>query len=452
MAQEQRKNNMSSGRNLTAVPPTDGGTVSRPTATATAVYQVVPQFVGKNNTPASEPFLIPPNCLYPNPGYVIDALNIGSVYGKKITTGACGISTDSNNVDFSLSWSGLDAHSLPTAVITISPNNVWSGDPTLRAQLRKSFDAFRLKLEDLEINQQCLRPGGAYTISQTLAESIPLSLSETLYYRYGFDAANGYIDLIPGMRLRIESAANQVMSSLAPISSLNGFVPSSVAYYGISRLSDSSGNQRLAFDAFLGSNRPPAITSLTGVAGGIIDLQKAATARRYYRLIYPAQLAPPDRPDNAGLYDNVTLIGADLLSDLNVATNPATRSSICGTSSDGNAPVLCNYFRGRSIAIPELRVFLATPQAVEPMFVPVGATVRNLLDYFGNNSLPLVTNEPGFPGFNYRRPFSIPVGQFPQVTFKLIDPIKLPQGAYFAGKTVYDLPVTKGDSLNFQFQ
>jgi hypothetical protein len=446
---------MSSGRNLTAVPPDDGGTVSRPTASV-AAYQVVPQFAGKNNTTGTEPYLIPPNVTYPNLGWVINPINIGAVYGKSILSGsgACGISTDSNNVDFSLEWSGGDVHNPLVAVVKVQPNNVWSADPAARAQLRKSFDAFRIKLEDLELNQQCLRPGGAYTVSQTLAESIPLSISETLYYRYGFDAANGYVDLNPGMRLRIESSANQVMSALAPVSSLNGFVPSNVAHYDICRVTDSKGHQRVAFDAFLGTNRPPAITSLTGVAGGIIDLQKASSARRYYRLIYPPQLAPPDRPDNAGLYDNVTLIGADFLIELNAATDPLQRARICGTSAVGKAPVICAYFRGRSIAVPELRVYLNSPQAAQPLFVPMGTTVRNLLDLLGNNTLPLVSTESalGFPGFNYRRTYSAPTGQNPQVLFNLLDPSQLPNGVYFAGKTVYELPVAKGDLLNLQFK
>jgi hypothetical protein len=421
-------------------------------------YQVVPQFVGKNNTPgtfASEPYLVPPNVTYPNNAFNSIQFNINAMYGKNITANTCGISTDANNVDFSLTWT-LNVHNPPVAVISVQPGNVWSTTPQARAQLRKSFDAFRLKLEDLEINQHCLKPGGAYTIAQAIAESIPLSISETLYYRFGFDAANGYVDLNPGMRLRLESSANQMMSALAPVSSLNGFVPSSVAYYGIGRLTDSNGNQRVAFDAFLGTNRAPAIGSSSGIAGGLIDLQKAASARRYYRLIYPAQIAPPDRPDNAGLYDNVTLIGADLLGDLNTATDPAQRAKICGASSDGRAPVLCTYFRGRSIAVPELRIYINTPQAVQPLFVALGTTVRNLFDYLGNSNFPLVTQDAltGWPTFNYRRTCSALAGQLTQVLFNLIDYsyVTGTQGFYFTGKDVYDLPVAKGDSLNLMYK
>ncbi len=421
-------------------------------------YQVVSQFAGKNNTPgtfASEPYLVPPNVAFPNPAFNPIQFNLIAVYGKNITAGTCGISTDANNVDFSLTWT-LNVHNPPIAVISVQPNNIWSTTVQARAQLRKSFDAFRLKLEDLEVNQHCLRPGGAYIIAQAIAQSIPLSISETLYYGFGFDAANGYVDLIPGMRLRLESSANQMMSALAPVSSLNGFVPSSVAYYGVGRLSDSDGNQRVAFDSFLGTNRAPAIASSSGIAGGMIDLQKAASARRYYRLIYPAQIAPPDRPDNAGLYDNVTLIGADLLADLNTATDPVQRAQICGTSSDGKAPVLCTYFRGRSIAVPELRIYLSTPQAVQPLFVPLGTTVRNLMDYLGNSNFPLVTQDAlnGWPTFNYRRPYSAPTGQLAQVFFNLIDYsyVTGTQGFFFTGKDVYDLPVAKGDSLNLQYK
>jgi hypothetical protein len=415
-------------------------------------YQVIAQFVG-NDTPqgsfAPEPYLIPPNISYPSARNLPYDIIIGEVFGKAMPKDTCGISTDADNVDFSLKWN-TDKLIPPTATITVQAKNVWATQPQARAQLRKSFDAFRLKLEDLELNQHCLKPGGAATVTQFLAQSLVLPISEVLYYFYRFDAANGFVDLQPGMRLRIESSANQIMSPLAPVSSLNGFVPGNVGYYGISRLTDSTGNQRLAFDAFLGSNRAPNITSTPSLAGGIIDLQQAKAARRYYRLFYPPQLAPANRPDNAGIYDNVTFIGADTLSELYAATTAYLGSQTCSAAS--GTSIICAYFSGRTIAVPEVRVSLTTPQGAQPQFFPVGTTVRNLLDMVGYIDFQTVGNaaNPTWSKLNFQRLYGDPTLPVSQLQFGMISYsyLSLNPNNFLTGKDVYDMPVVKGDVIN----
>ncbi|MEW6130185.1 MAG: hypothetical protein AB1757_24325 [Acidobacteriota bacterium] len=435
-------------------------------------FNVIPQYVGNDTPPnqyAETPYLVPPNLTYSKSVFTQPIqLNLYSMYTKSIQQNTCGISQNANNVDFSLSWNVALSQQMPTpvAVVTIQPKNVWGTSAQARAQLRKSFDAFRVQLEALELAQGCLRSGGAYAIAQAVAESMPLSLAETLYYRYGFDAQNGYVDLLPGMRLRVESAINQTMSTLAPVSSLNGFVPGNVAYYQVARLTDTSGNQRIAFDAFLGSNRPPTIPVSTGGIGGIIDLQQSNAARRYYRLFYPPQLAPGNRPDNAALYDNVTLIGADTLSDLYAATAAYLQGQTCATVAKGNLPIICSYFRGRAIAVPEIGVCVNTPFGAQSLSVPVGTTARNLFDLSGCSNFPLVVEDlpTSYPTYQYFRTFGLaaPFKSPQDAPFRGAPPVNFALLTYgsggnnptfqYSGQDVYDLPVAKGDLLNLYFQ
>ncbi|MBI3653169.1 MAG: hypothetical protein HY231_19245 [Acidobacteria bacterium] len=424
------------------------------TSSALAGYQVVQQFKDINGLIAPEPYIIPPNVSYtPGGGFSPVVMTVDMVNGKYITKGACGITPSGDNQDFTLSWS-QDANNFWVLSVSVTNTTVWSSAASDRARLRKSFDAFRLQLENLELNQHCLKPGGAYTVWQNLACSLPLAISETLYYRYSFDKTNGYVDLLPGMRLRVESSEYETMSGLAPISSLNGFVPSSVNYYNISRFTDSKGNQRLAFDAFLGNNRAASIPTAAGIASGIIDLQQPNMARRYYRLFYPPQLAPGERPDNAGMWDNVTLIGADTLSDLYAATSSFVSKQSCTAAAAGNQPILCTYFRGRTIVVPEILVGLNSPSTTMGQYVPVGTTLRNLLDIVGNCNFPILTSATNtvtnlWPVFMLKRPYgAIGTGQsFPLVNFILLlnGYFSIDGSNYFAARDVYDLPLGKGD-------
>jgi hypothetical protein len=85
-------------------------------------------------------------------------------------------------------------------------------------------------------------------------ESQPLQLSEALFYRYGFNAVSGYVDLMPGMRLRIEYGSFQ---SIGPGQPLNSFTGSGVGYYEISTfLKQMNGKfvETLAFNSYLAAN------------------------------------------------------------------------------------------------------------------------------------------------------------------------------------------------------
>jgi hypothetical protein len=402
-------------------------------------FSIVQQFTGNDGVTASSPFVIPPNLTYSGAGSPFGQIvvTINNVAGQS-SGASCKIATNVSNTDFQLDWANQQA------VVTVIPNNVWAGAAAKRTQLRNSFDAFRQQLEALEIPQQgpaCLKPGGAFLVAQRVAEALPLSLDESLYYRYSFDRVKNYIDLQPGMRLRIEYSSYQFFGTTGQSPKLNGYAANGVGYYNIVRRTD----QRVAFDSFLGQLTAPTPDSVTcGLpgAGGIIDLQIAGMARRYYRLFYPPTFTAPDCTGDTSIKRNVTLIGADTLADLYDATSKYALGK-CATAPITNPAILCTTFRGRDIVIPELLVRLNYQQS----YVPVGTTVRNLVDQFINSSFstaePLTGFFPFFSLFRQWGPLLDSSFQPTEIGFGPVDTTTLS-----SGQDVFDLPVIKGDALS----
>jgi hypothetical protein len=401
-------------------------------------FSIVQQFTGSDGVTASSPFVIPPNLTYSgaNSQFAQIQVSIANVAGQS-SGSSCNISTNTANVDFSLAWNNQ------LAVVTVLPTNVWAGAASKRAQLRTSFDAFRQQLEALEIpasGTPCLKPGGAFLIAQRVAESLPLSLDESLYYRYSFDRVNNYIDLQPGMRLRIEFASYQLLATSGQYTKLNGYAANGVGYYNVVRRTD----QRVAFDAFLGqmaATTPDTASCGLPGAGGIIDLMIGGMARRYYRLFYPPTFSSADCPGNMQINRNVTLIGADTLADLYNATSKYAAGT-CAQAGSGKQSILCTVFRGRDIVVPELLVRLNYQQS----FVPVGTTVRNLVDQFVNSSFSTAAPTTGFfPFFGLYRQYGQLLDssyQPSEISFGAVDTTTLT-----GGQDVFDLPVIKGDAL-----
>jgi hypothetical protein len=294
-----------------------------------------------------------------------------------------------DNADFALAWSGsitkkdLGAREL-NVTLMIKNANAWKSDPTAQSTLRANFDDFCRKVEDLELGQKVLIEGGAALLIRRLAEALPVPLSESLYYHAGFNTGLGlgsagvYATLRSGMRLRVETAANQFV---APGSPLNGLVGSGQFFYQLGRARDG----RLTFDAFLAAIAAPRIATPPGqaVASSLVDLAAAGSARRHYRLFYPAELAAASSAGSARPEQNITLLGADTLADIQAATSAWLEAGEIALVSA--APVVAVALRGRTIAVPEIRIYvnrrISDKLLGEALYVPLGTTMRQLLDH-----------------------------------------------------------------------
>jgi hypothetical protein len=298
-----------------------------------------------------------------------------------------------------------------------------------------------------------IRPGASDLLRRVVAGVLPSSFAEHLYFHYGYSRRNVAteggqhfcVNLQAGMRLRLESQFSQLIlpgpTNLDPL--VNGFVPGGQSFFNVVDMSD-QGKPQLGFDAFLATNPLTQVEASQGGAGGAIDL--LATRRRYFRICYPSQYLSSDSAGFQGAGKNVTLLGADDIKTLETATTTYfQRGAFTGTE-----PAVV-FFRGRTIAIPEILCFLNGAAT----YVPVGTTVRQLFSRFA-----VIPRLAGFSPskFPYQRlgPESRFVkhsligggdGAFPDsyttVSFQSATVASGPQDAY-------DLPVLAGDSYQFK--
>src|SRR6185436_16421084 len=127
----------------------------------------------------------------------------------------------------------------------------------------------------------------------------------------------------------------------------------------------------------------------------------------------------------------------------------------------GGSSILCNLFRGRAIAVPEIHIYLGgqsfmgsvsqtPPVSAMPMYVPIGTTVRNLVERrFNWIFTPTQKAEIKLQMIRQYRQISKVApppapANYQTVQFNMYAP---PPSA--PGLDVYDLPLVKGDVLGF---
>lgn len=415
----------------------------------TNLYQAFPQIMGQELS-----YVLPPNYFIENGNLTV---RINNVYTKNVIlnkdAGSINAATSSSptskvNLDFSLAWLNGPSVNLPnggteaTAIarVTIKGSTALCLDKPLRQQLKTSLLVFYEQLEDLELNKNYLASGGAQAILRRVVEALPLSFSEVLAYHYNLSPTERFIDLQAGMRLRVDFAANQFV---APGSELNGFVGTGTSFYEVSRLTDTSGTQKLCFNPFLATLLPLAIPPSTSGIASIIELQSANNARRYWRLIYPSQM-PISTTSNIGIGQNVLLLGADTLSTLNKATATYLASADYTTPTDNSSPILYFFFRGRSVIIPEIMVNLDGT----PTYVPLGTTVRNLMDRCINASFAVRNTSTGINNATMRVARTWTDGS-DNLSYKTVQFNMLSKDAPLTSLDSYNLPLIKGDLISF---
>jgi len=329
---------------------------------------------------ASADFLMPP--LQSKVGQPIVA-KVGSVY-----TGGNDWSSNPayriSNSDFAFEFvqdSGGSGGSLQltiSAQVTIAANNAWKAAAEARAALMANWVALLEKIDALEAAGVLVR-NGTRIIAETIGTYIPAPPVETLFYRLGLQPgiAGGqiaYCDLLPGMQLRVEFEQSQF---IAPGSNMNGYIGGAQVRWQIAARASADGYVS-GFDPFLNTVASPSIQAATpAVAGGLLDLQRAGASRRYLRLCLPQNVASGNGAGDLSLSGNVALIGADTLTELNAATAAYVQGNAAA------APATCTILRGRSIAIPEIPIWLTDANKTNHLeWVPVGTTVANVLDRY----------------------------------------------------------------------
>jgi hypothetical protein len=321
---------------------------------------------------------------------------------------------------------------LPFQIVAAGGINSGVWDFSASRTLRADFDNLLLKLESLG-----LKNGRLPLIRGWLAQALPQTFAETLYLRHGFDPANRYVDLSPGMRLRIDFEAHQAVDPAS--SALNGFVGAGSTTVDVVQSQSAQYGVVTAIDPFLSSLQGFAVPAPNGGAGGVADLRSVAQAP-YWRLLYPPTFTSSDDIGVIGTQENVVLVGAATWSDLVAATSSYLNSR--------TVPPPSMFFRGRATVVPQLPVYV---QGVQ-QFVTLGATVRHLLSGLG----PVPWLSGGSVLFGVTSPYTrswTPLTNGPTWTVGGVAAVRFTgagggsYAAYADTLDSFDLPVLAGDML-----
>lgn len=398
-------------------------------------YQIFPFFTGSDSACESAVYFLPPSFTYKQPTTFTSQYLFNSSSGT--TTGTYA------NSDFKFSLAA------GAVTVTLLANNMWACAAAARTQLMCSFVDFLQNVESQFELTGVLIPGATAIIGQRIADYMPAPPLETLFYRYSLSPGTStgtvpYVDLRPGMRLRVETQASQF---LTPGSPLNGYVGAGSFAYHVNSVAAPSGAGRVVtFDPFLGTIRTPSVTGGSTspvVASGLVDLMPFSGQRPYWRLFYPQSISAPTQPGDLSTTDNVSLVGAQTLGQLNAATpqSPACPASKGGATSA--TPNVTAIFLGRAVVVPEIPIWISAYNQTSLEYVPVGTTLNNIAERYA--ALPLNTQQPQFA--SVKRPTTAATNTTASVT-----PFTkgLPGGTLPPG--MFDIPLIAGDSVTLSLQ
>ncbi|HEX8689035.1 MAG TPA: hypothetical protein VF729_02205, partial [Solirubrobacterales bacterium] len=343
------------------------------------------------------------------------------------------VSNTCSNGEFSLSFEAMPKQPVnqKTVVTKVSAGPaIWSAEATARAKLREQFGGFLAAVEALE--GETLIPGATRRIARELANAIPAAPVETLFFHYGLSTGMDpktlpYVDVLPGMRLRIEAQASQFIS---PAGTDNGFLPAGEILAEVGSVQ--GGETRVvAFDPFLGTIRAPTVggaVTVPTVAGGLVDFEPSGGARAHWRLFSPQQVEPPSRPGRKTVAGNFTLVGAPTYVALEEAT-----ASFPEPPSNKEAQPLYLVVLGRALVVPEVPVWITLKGLTTIEHVRLGTTLTNVIERY--TPVPLEAN-PGAPPLLMRVVGSSTTG------FTIYS-----DGLPAYTPELFDLPLIAGDSI-----
>ncbi|HVT10716.1 MAG TPA: fibronectin type III domain-containing protein [Fimbriimonadaceae bacterium] len=331
------------------------------------------------------------------------------------------------------------------AVAQSSSINVWSIQTNaIRSDLRTAYIQFLTQLEQVTGG---LVPGAVPLVRQVIAQGIPLNFAETLYYAYGFDPVAGYVDLRPGMRLRVDFEGYQLVSSSQNQALLNGYTGSGSSFFEVDSLATNGTSFPASFDPFLAQLSVPAVSPNSGGGSGIIDFQGANYQMAYIRLFYPPTFPSSDSGGSASLSQNVVLLWANTIATL----EQATTQFLANRNFTGISGIQYAFFRGRATFLPEVQCSVNG----NAQWVSLGTSVRNLIERYANVPLAKALS---LGNLRYDRPIGNLVDNPSEVaaTFAMAKTNRVQFGYgslsdyQYAGLSCFDLPVLAGDTVQFE--
>lgn len=326
--------------------------------------------------------------------------------------------------------------------------SVWTtfSNAPVRSALRDTYRQFLVAVEQAGVTPWAIR-----LVRQIIAEALPQTFAETLYYRYGVwrDDTVRLLDLEPGLRLRISGALYQLISGNTR-DPLNGFVSAGSESFDVAEAIPSGGGgtlptgpaRMLTMDSFLSLLYPGASNTAPEIVAGPIDFFRSANRQDYYRLFYPAAIASSSSTGSSDLTQNITLIGAPSWQVLEYVTDQYTQNGFFPPS--GN--YYSAYFRGHATLAPVLKLTLAGEQC----WVAPGTTIRQMLCAIGLG----VWQGPGGAGaIKLDRPVSSLYDEpFSAQTLRF-EPVNLSETAIASQNPpswTLDLPVCAGDVITVE--
>jgi hypothetical protein len=293
-----------------------------------------------------------------------------------LTPGALG-TTPITSGPFTLGPSGNTA--LPYVLTIAADASVWTFDTTaVRTALQTAYTTFLTTLEKPSQTLAGASPYGIFLVQEAIARMMPQSFDEQLYYNFGFSLATtagaAYVDLRPGMVLRVALGDYVSINEQQLPSWLNGYVGASVFDFEIGSY-QASGAWRVGFDGFLNqlashnALQVPAPfkstsgTGQSGVAAGA-DLYYSQFQQPFYRMFVPASLLSPSSTTNGNQ------------ASLNFAVVAAATYTLVNGSSPNPQQYATAYFRGRTTLEALIRVQVDGVGRL----APVGTSLGNLVE------------------------------------------------------------------------
>ncbi|TGX54325.1 hypothetical protein E5A73_09475 [Sphingomonas gei] len=269
--------------------------------------------------------------------------------------------------------------SLPYKLTIAADASVWIFDTTaVRKALQTAYVSLLTSLEAPGESLAGASPYGIYLVQAAIARMMPQTFDEQLYYNFGLSlstsAGSAYVDLRPGMVLRVVLSDYVSINEQSLPTWLNGYAGATVFDFDMGSY-HTNGAWRVGFDGFLSQlaahnalQVPPPFKSTTGSGqsgvAGAADLYYPQFQQPYYRAFVPATLLSPSSTASANQANlNFAIVAAASFTTINAATpNPQQYATA--------------YFRGRSTLEAMIRVRLDGTERL----VPVGTSLGNLLE------------------------------------------------------------------------